>query len=57
MVQGPEAGLERLKALDADPRLAQAASRTSSLPEPDYLLMMAARLDAMPWRSAGSRLR
>jgi len=71
MVHGPAAGLERLQALDADPRLADhhrlhavrahlferagdhgaairyyrsAASRTSSLPERNYLLMKAARL-------------
>ncbi len=73
MVHGPAAGLELLKALDADRRLAghhrvdavrahllemagdheaaiahyrQAAHRTSSLPERNYLLMKAARLDA-----------
>ncbi|HEY6558541.1 MAG TPA: sigma-70 family RNA polymerase sigma factor [Polyangiaceae bacterium] len=73
MVHGPEAGLELLRALDADPRLAGhhrlaavrahlleksgdwqaaiaeyrlAASRTSNVPERNYLLVKAARLDA-----------
>ncbi|HEX2188181.1 MAG TPA: hypothetical protein VHG51_04750, partial [Longimicrobiaceae bacterium] len=72
MVEGPEAGLEMLEALDADPRIAghyrldavrahlleragdragaaaryrAAAERTASLPERDYLLVRAARLD------------
>lgn len=72
MVHGPRAGLERLKALDADARLAgthrldavrahlleragepeaaiahyqKAARLTASLPERDYLLLQAARLN------------
>ncbi|WP_225409164.1 RNA polymerase sigma factor [Stigmatella hybrida] len=72
MVHGPAAGLERLKALDADARLAgthrldavrahlleragepeaaiahyqKAARLTASLPERDYLLLQAARLN------------
>jgi predicted RNA polymerase sigma factor len=80
MVDGPEAGLEMLKALDADPRLAgnhrldavrahlleragdpeaaiecfrRAAGRTTSLPERNYLMTRAARLnDARPRASA-----
>jgi len=71
MVQGPAAGLESLKALERDERIAdhhrlhavrahlyerlgetklaidhyrKAASRTASLPERDYLLLMASRL-------------
>jgi predicted RNA polymerase sigma factor len=71
MVHGPEKGLDLLKPLDADPRLANhhrlaavrahlyekagdpeaaiaqyrlAATRTSSIPERNYLLMKAARL-------------
>jgi RNA polymerase sigma factor (sigma-70 family) len=71
MVHGPEAGLELLQSLDADPRMAahhrlaavrahlyeragdrttaiehyrDAAMRTSSIPERNYLLMKAARL-------------
>jgi RNA polymerase sigma factor (sigma-70 family) len=71
MVHGPEAGLELLRPLDRDPRIADhyrlhavrahllersgdreaaveryraAASRTSSIPERNYLLMKAARL-------------
>jgi RNA polymerase sigma factor (sigma-70 family) len=73
MVHGPAAGLELLKPLDADPRLANhhrlaavrghlyeragddqkaiehyraAATRTSSIPERNYLMMKAARLVA-----------
>jgi RNA polymerase sigma factor (sigma-70 family) len=72
MVRGPAAGLERLKALDADPRLSgthrldavrahlleragepeaalahyqKAARLTASLPERNYLLLQAARLN------------
>jgi RNA polymerase sigma factor (sigma-70 family) len=76
MVQGPQKGLDLLKALDADPRLAAhhrldavrahlfemagdhaaaiahyrlAATRTTSIPERNYLLTQAARLnDALP---------
>jgi predicted RNA polymerase sigma factor len=73
MVHGPAVGLERLKVLDADARLAEnhrldavrahlleragdraaaiihyrrAATRTSSTPERNYLLMKAARLES-----------
>ncbi|UHQ24597.1 sigma-70 family RNA polymerase sigma factor [Lysobacter sp. 5GHs7-4] len=73
MVHGPQQGLERLRALDADPRLAghyrldavrahlhqragdheaaivcyrNAAARTASIPERDYLRRQAARLAA-----------
>jgi RNA polymerase sigma factor (sigma-70 family) len=75
MVNGPEAGLNALEPLDADPRLTghyrldavrghlyersgdsaravthyrAAAQRTMSVPERDYLLMKAARLDERP---------
>ena len=72
MVHGPAQGLDRLRALDSDPRLAEhhrldavrahlleklgdragairhyrlAASRTNSIPEQNYLIAQAARLD------------
>jgi len=78
MVHGPREGLELLRALDADPRLAErhrleavrahllemsgdheaaiahyrtAASRATSLPERNYLMMQAARLSEL--RSSG----
>jgi predicted RNA polymerase sigma factor len=78
MVHGPLKGLELLKSLDSDNRLAEhyrldavrahllemlgdhetavrqyriAASRTASIPERNYLMAQAARLEASPNRS------